>query len=125
MPDEEELPNPSDDEMSDPSGDEAEAEYLAEEERCGYEAGQEEQANIPRPSLETVDEAIQSFYESVGGVTEITFSTSDIHSELGLSTYREVDVQAALEALCKAGIDGASAPAYMVEEDGNFGLVDK
>ena len=91
----------------------------------GYEAGQEEQANIERPSLETVDEAIQSFYESVGGVTEITFSTSDIHSELGLSTYREVDVQAALEALCKAGIDGASAPAYMVEEDGNFGLVDK
>ena len=133
MPDEEELlADPSDDDISerpDLSGDEAEA---GEEEQADIdlsgdeaEAGEEEQADIEQPSLETVDKAIQSFYELVGGDMALTFSTSDIHSELGLSIYREVDVQAALKALCEAGIDGASTPAYMVKEDGKFGLVDK
>ena len=106
MPEEAPLPDPSGDELPDPSEDEDEVQAV-------------------RPPLEAVEGAIESFYESVGGDMEVTFCAADIIEELSGGPYQEAAVKAAIEALCKAGVDGVSAPAYKVAEGGKYCVIDQ
>ena len=73
-----------------------------------------------------MEAAIQSFYEKAGEeAEEAEFSVADILDEMLGGPWRAEDIESAIQALCKAGVDGVSPPAYKVTEDDNFGLIDQ
>ena len=75
-------------------------------------------------SNEYCEAAIEAFYETVGGDSDVTFSVTDLNEQLGFGKYKEADIEAGIKALCAARVDGASPPMYKVAEDGKYGLVD-
>ena len=50
---------------------------------------------------------------------------ADILDEMAGGPWQAADMESAIQALCKAGVDGVSPPAYKVTEDDNYGLIDK